>query len=335
MGGRVGKTILILKTGEALPAVRSRCGDFEHWIARGLGRPVESLEVAAVHADAPLPPPDRIDGVVVTGSPAMVSERADWSERAARWLAGVVREDAVPVLGLCYGHQLLAHALGGVVGPNPHGREMGTVEVALHTGERRGEYGEDGADGVDHSDHSDHEDAARGAGATSGGYLATSVHHEAADGLAPLFEAGVFAGHCSHVEAVLRPPPGARVLARTRLDPHSAIAYGPRQWGVQFHPEFDVEIMRGYVEVRREVLLAESLDPEALIAAARETPELTAVLPRFAALVDGESALGSDRRERPLGPERRERAPRSDRREQAPRSDRSDRLARRQEEADR
>ena len=256
----MGTTILILKTGEALPAVRSRCGDFEHWIARGLGRPVESLEVVAVHADAPLPPPDRVDGVVVTGSPAMVSDRADWSERAARWLAGVVREDAVPVLGICYGHQLLAHALGGVVGPNPRGREMGTVEVTSSAG------------------------------------------------LAPLFEAGVFAGHCSHVEAVLRPPPGARVLARTRLDPHSAIAYGPRQWGVQFHPEFDVEIMRGYVAARREVLVAESFDPDALIAGARETPELTAVLSRFAALVDEEQALGSGRPDQALdrtGPNRR------------------------------
>jgi GMP synthase (glutamine-hydrolysing) len=284
----VGTTILILKTGEALPAVRRRCGDFEHWIARGLGRPVESLEVAAVHADAPLPAPDRIDGVVVTGSPAMVSERADWSERAARWLAGVVREDAVPVLGLCYGHQLLAHALGGVVGPNPRGREMGTVEVALPASERRDVDADAGA--------------AEGANVAGPAGLATRGHREAADGLAPLFEAGVFAGHCSHVESVLRPPPGARVLARTRLDPHSAIAYGPRQWGVQFHPEFDVEIMRGYVEVRREVLVAESFDPDALISGARETPELTAVLSRFAAIVDGLPALGSDRPEWTPGP---------------------------------
>lgn len=281
LGGRVGTTILILKTGEALPAVRRRCGDFEHWIARGLGRPVESLEVAAVHAGAPLPPSDRVDGVVVTGSPAMVSERADWSERAARWLAAVVREDVVPVLGLCYGHQLLAHALGGVVGPNPRGREMGTVEVALPAGERRN-AGPDGSG----------EASAAGLGGP-----APSGHREAVDGLAPLFEAGVFAGHCSHVESVLRPPPGARVLARTRLDPHSAIAYGPRQWGVQFHPEFDVEIMRGYVEVRREILVAESFDPDALIAGARETPELTAVLSRFAAIVDGLPAFDSDRSE--------------------------------------
>ena len=37
----------------------------------------------------------------------------------------------LPVFGICYGHQLLAHALGGEVGNNPAGREMGTVEVEL------------------------------------------------------------------------------------------------------------------------------------------------------------------------------------------------------------
>ena len=33
------------------------------------------------------------------------------------------------MLGICYGHQLLAHALGGEVGRNPRGREIGTVVV--------------------------------------------------------------------------------------------------------------------------------------------------------------------------------------------------------------
>jgi len=37
----------------------------------------------------------------------------------------------VPVLGICFGHQLLAHALGGRVSTNPNGREMGSTRLTL------------------------------------------------------------------------------------------------------------------------------------------------------------------------------------------------------------
>lgn len=234
------KPILILKTGEALPPVKAAWGDFEGWIANGLGRRLApgEVEVAAVYLGDPLPAPERIAGVVITGSVSMVSDREPWSERAASWLAELVGADAAPALGLCYGHQLLAHALGGEVGANPNGREMGTVDV-----------------------------------------------HLMAD--PPLFEAGVFRGHTSHLEAVLRPPRGARVLARTALDPHSVLRYGPRQWGTQFHPEFDADILRSYVEARREVLLGEGRDPDSMLAEIEETPELCGVLPRFARFVEG------------------------------------------------
>ena len=251
------RTILILKTGETLPPVKELYGDFEDWIADGLGRSLADLEVANVYRGGrpgdSLPKANEISGVVVTGSPAMVTERPDWSEASARWLAELVRDDAVPVLGLCYGHQLLAHGLGGEVGPNPNGREMGTVDVTFS------------------------DDAL-----SSSSPGASSIEFDRADPLAPLFERGVFPAHMSHVESVLRPPPGARVLARTALDPHSVLAFGPRQWGVQFHPEFDRPILRRYVEARREILVGEGLDPDAMIDSSVETPDLTRVLRRFA-----------------------------------------------------
>jgi GMP synthase (glutamine-hydrolysing) len=103
--------------------------------------------------------------------------------------------------------------------------------------------------------------------------------------LGPLFESGAFPSHMSHVESVLRPPQNARILATTALDPNSVLEFGPRQWGVQFHPEFDRDIMCGYVEVRREILSGEGLDPDAMVADAKETDSITRVLLRFAQLV--------------------------------------------------
>nr|WP_238554139.1 hypothetical protein [Comamonas thiooxydans] len=32
-------------------------------------------------------------------------------------------------MGVCYGHQLMAHALGGAVDYHPDGREMGSLEI--------------------------------------------------------------------------------------------------------------------------------------------------------------------------------------------------------------
>jgi GMP synthase (glutamine-hydrolysing) len=36
-------------------------------------------------------------------------------------------------LGVCFGHQLLARAMGGMVARNPRGREMGTITVTLNS----------------------------------------------------------------------------------------------------------------------------------------------------------------------------------------------------------
>ncbi|MFY3383456.1 glutamine amidotransferase [Paracidovorax sp. MALMAid1276] len=126
------RTLWIIKTGSTLPAQRAPHGDFEDWIAKGLAQAPTGTRLAVQTLDARTatawPAPDQMAGAVVTGSPAMVTDREPWSERAAAWLAGVVAAE-VPVLGICYGHQLLAHALGGEVARHPAGLEIGTVAV--------------------------------------------------------------------------------------------------------------------------------------------------------------------------------------------------------------
>jgi len=122
------KQIALIKTGCTIDQIKPRHGDFENWFASGLG--VSNLLQIDVFRQQALPALENLGGIVITGSPSMVSARLDWSERTANWLRQAVQID-LPVLGVCYGHQLLAHALGGRVGPNPAGRQIGTVTTQL------------------------------------------------------------------------------------------------------------------------------------------------------------------------------------------------------------
>ncbi len=121
--------VVILKTGSTYPSIKEQFGDFDEWFVQGLSPGLDITVFDAEAGDLPQDPADW-DGIVVTGSPAMVSDREPWSEQAAAWLAQAVQK-AIPLLGVCYGHQLLAHALGGEVGYHPEGRESGTRCVEL------------------------------------------------------------------------------------------------------------------------------------------------------------------------------------------------------------
>lgn len=120
---------LIVETGQPAPPLR-RYGGFPHWIRVAAGLPADEAVAVNVEAGDALPAREGFAGAIVTGSKAMVTDREPWSERSAAWLREAA-EAGLPLFGICYGHQLLAHALGGTVGDNPAGRQMGTVPVGL------------------------------------------------------------------------------------------------------------------------------------------------------------------------------------------------------------
>lgn len=125
----MSRDLVVFKVGDTLAAVAAQAGDFENWIARGVAQAGVQVRIVDARTEA-LPAAGEVAGAVVTGSHAMVTDRPDWSEKLAAWLRDAVDAQA-PVLGICYGHQLLAHALGGSVGYHPQGIEIGTVPVDL------------------------------------------------------------------------------------------------------------------------------------------------------------------------------------------------------------
>lgn len=126
------RKLLIIKAGtlsERAPHMVERFGDQDGMFLRAGGYPPERIAVASVYADDDIEgPPDGFSGVLVTGSAAMVSMPTPWMEKTAAWLRQAVAS-GMPVLGVCFGHQLLAYSLGGSVGPNPNGPEAGTIPV--------------------------------------------------------------------------------------------------------------------------------------------------------------------------------------------------------------
>ena len=122
--------VLILHTGDPEPSLKERFGSYAEQIAVAAGLEAGEVEVVPVHEGARPRAPQYYRAALITGSPAMVTDREPWSEDTAAWL----REAAaagLPMFGVCYGHQLLAHALGGKVGYNPTGSELGTQTVEL------------------------------------------------------------------------------------------------------------------------------------------------------------------------------------------------------------
>ena len=57
------------------------------------------------------------DGVVLLGSKASVHDERDWLSRLAGWLHPILDgRRPIPLLGVCFGHQLIAHLAGAAVG---------------------------------------------------------------------------------------------------------------------------------------------------------------------------------------------------------------------------
>lgn len=122
---------LVIQAGNPPAAIRERFGSFAQMFQPLLAPAVPAIRVVRSYADEALPAPATVSGVLITGSPGNVTDAAPWMLALQAWL-GEAHALGLPLLGVCFGHQILAQALGGQVGYHPAGREVGTRRITLH-----------------------------------------------------------------------------------------------------------------------------------------------------------------------------------------------------------
>lgn len=111
----------IIETGAPPPALRKRFGAYPEMMARMLGAGFETKSYDSAAGDLPAGPDDH--GYLITGSPAGVYEDHDWIEPLKHFLRAA--RGKAKLVGICFGHQIMAEAFGGRVEKSQRGWGIG------------------------------------------------------------------------------------------------------------------------------------------------------------------------------------------------------------------
>ncbi len=124
--------ITILETGRPPEALRGAYPSYPamfETLLTGADADLAFHSIAVVD-DAPLPDPETLDAVLITGSPAGVYEDHPWIAPLEDFIRAAAAA-ATPQVGICFGHQIMAQAFGGRVEKSAKGWGVGRHHYAI------------------------------------------------------------------------------------------------------------------------------------------------------------------------------------------------------------
>lgn len=141
--------LVILDIGSTYTDLRERIGDFSEWIYERVPQELKPSTAIVSHEDFPRYLRNHeIAGLIITGSHDMVTDPDKSHALCFDALQDLLEcKPYLPVFGICYGHQLLAHLLGGKAAEKPEGPEIGLKMISFvrNGDEIFGEYSEKNA----------------------------------------------------------------------------------------------------------------------------------------------------------------------------------------------
>ncbi|MGB0506357.1 MAG: type 1 glutamine amidotransferase [Pikeienuella sp.] len=123
----------VLIAGHIATALQAKYGQYDRSFAELLAPVDPEIEVISwdvVSGEMPSGP-DQADGWIITGSKHGVYEDHPWIEPLKTFIRSCAAERS-PLIGVCFGHQIMAEALGGKAEKSHKGWGLGPTDYATH-----------------------------------------------------------------------------------------------------------------------------------------------------------------------------------------------------------